>query len=112
MGDTFSKVSSFYCKDESNHITPWEPKTCVFIVNKIDGGEAIQIAQKEMDMSPYVEQSEVPDTLFFECDAAIGLNIQVEWSIMSTTQPKKNQSSSYPSQGQMKVTDNFTEEQI
>ena len=57
MGDVFTKVSSFYSKDGLDHISSfWEKKDCQFIIDKVDGGESIQIAKQEINMSQYVEK--------------------------------------------------------
>ena len=111
MGDIFTKVSSFYSKDGLNHITSfWEKKSCTFIVNRIDGGETIMISKKEIDMSPHVEKSDVEQKIWFDHDEVLGLYIDVEWTITPTNESKNN--SAMGSGTQMKLTDNFTEDQI
>ena len=56
MNHVFNKVSSFYSKD---HIT-FEKKMCTVIINKIVGPNqvSIQVAEKEIDMSPYVDHTD------------------------------------------------------
>jgi len=56
MNQIFNKVSSFYSKDN----VTFEKKFCTIIVNKISGpnDHSTPIAEKEIDMSPFVDHHE------------------------------------------------------
>jgi len=80
MNDSFTKVSSFYSKDQ----VTYEPKFCNFIVNRVDKDELIPIAQVELNMALYCNYTNEHQKVEFESDYITGLFLDVVWTISET----------------------------
>ena len=80
MKDSFSKVSSFYSKDQ----VTYEPKLCNFIVSRLDHGELIPVAQTEINMALYCNHTEEHQKVDFDSDYVSGLFLDVVWTIIET----------------------------
>lgn len=85
MTDIFTKVSSFYSKD---NIT-FEKKMCNFGIMMVDNqGVQTQIGDVEVDMSDYVNHNDSHQHIEFKCDSLSGLFLDVVWSITESTDKK------------------------
>jgi len=78
MTDIFTKVSSFYSKD---NIT-YEKKFCSFVVLLLGPQNSkTQIAEFEVDMGEFVNHNDSHQHIDFKCDHYSGLFLDVVWTI-------------------------------
>ena len=79
----FQRESSFYSKAEV-----WEKKTCVFEVHKLEDGNFRKVADKEVDMSQFINQYNAKSTVHFDkqSEKNMGLYLDLCWNIRDPSQ--------------------------
>lgn len=87
LNEVFSKVSSFYTKDEG---ATYEKKTGSLILKEISKNGETVIAQKEVDMSYLVNKVDHPESIELEnfTSDLIDITVEVEWTITEASQAK------------------------
>ena len=76
--EVFSKVSGFHTSDKEQ---TWEEKDCYFIINQVNGGKSVKVAEHKVDMSKFANKVGVHSTVNFDSSEFQGLYLKVQWTI-------------------------------